>query len=148
MTTTVYRFRAHSWIVRTAAVGIAVIILLPVLESGRGGPSKASWSVIALLVGLGLLIPMALLLWDRQRGIYVREDGIKSVGANGSRFLAWSEIAAFEIADYVAGTIVVSAIREDGTRVALSDTARWPYQRKTVEHTRDQLAAYRERWVR
>jgi hypothetical protein len=147
MATTVCRFRAHSWIVRIAAVGIAIIILLPALESRGGGSSKASWPVIALLVGLGLLIPIALLLWDRQRGIHVREDGIKSVSANGSKFLAWSDIAAFEIADYVAGTIVVSAIREDGTCVALSDTARWPYQRKTVEHTRDQLAAYRERWA-
>jgi hypothetical protein len=103
--------------------------------------------VIALLVGLGLLIPIALLVWDHRRGVHVRDDGIKSVSANGSKFLAWPDIVAFEIADYIAGMIAVFAICRDGTRVALGDTARWPYQRQAVEQIRDQLAGYRERWI-
>jgi hypothetical protein len=93
------------------------------------------------------LIPIVLLVWDHRRGAHVGEDGITSVSANGSKFLAWPDIAAFEIADYIAGMIAVFAIRRDGTRVALSDTARWPYQRKAVEQIRDQLAGYRERWI-
>jgi hypothetical protein len=140
-------FRAHSWVVRVAAAGTAIVILLPVLRSSRVGSGRASGVLIAFLVGLGLLIPIALLVWDHRRGVHVGEDGIRSVGANKSRFLAWSDIATFEIADYVAGMIAVFAICRDETRVALSDTARWPYQRQAVEHIRDELAGYRERWI-
>ena len=78
----------------------------------------------------------------------MREDGVQSISANGSRFLPWPEIAAFEIGTYVAGTIAVFVIRRDGTRVALGDTARWPYQRKAVEHVREQLARYGERFAK
>jgi hypothetical protein len=144
---TVFTFRAHSWIVRAAAVGTGLIVVSPLLKSSGDSPSAASRPVIGVLLGLGLLIPVALLVWDHQRGTHVREDGIRSVGANGSRFLAWPEIAGFEIDAYVAGTIAVFAIRQDGARVALSDTARWPYQRKAVERVRDQLAGYWERWT-
>jgi hypothetical protein len=130
-----------------AAVGTAIIILLPVFRSSGFGSGRASWVLTALLVGLGLLVPIALLVWDHRRGVHVGEDGIRSVGANRSRFLAWSDIATFEIADYIAGMIAVFAICRDGTRVALSDTARWPHQRRAVEHIMDQLAGYREHWI-
>lgn len=136
-------FRAHSWIVRLAAAGIAAMVISPLFGRSSHG---SSWVLITLLLGLGLLIPVALLVWDRQRGVHVREDGIRSVGANGSTFVPWSEIAEFNIGRYVAGTIAVFAVRQDGTRAALGDTARWPYQRSGVEQIRDQLASYRERW--
>lgn len=139
--------RAHSCIVRLAAAGTAIVILLPVFRSSRVGSGRASWVLVAFLVGLGLLIPIALLVWDRRRGVHVGEDGIRSIGANRSRFLAWSDIATFETADYIAGMVAVFAICQDGTRVALSDTARWPYQRPAVEQIRDRLAGYRERWI-
>jgi hypothetical protein len=144
-TPVVCTLRAHSWIVRLAAGAIVVGIVVRALKSSWGHTTGASW-VIAFLLVLGLLIPVALLIWDYQRGVHVREDGIRSVSANGSRFLAWSEIAEFEIGAYVAGTIAVFALRQDGTRVALGDTARWPYQRKSVEQMRDQLDGYRKGW--
>jgi hypothetical protein len=145
-TPVVCTLRAHSWIVRLAAGAIAVGIVVRALKSSWGHTTGASW-VISFLLVLGLMIPVALLIWDYQRGVHVREDGIRSVSANGSRFLAWPEIAEFEIGAYVAGTIAVFALRQDGTRVALGDTARWPYQRKAVEGMRDQLTSYRGRWT-
>jgi hypothetical protein len=145
-TPVVCTLRSHSWIVRLAAGAIAVGIVVRALKSSWGHTTGASW-VIAFLLVLGLLIPVALLIWDYQRGVHVREDGIRSVSANGSRFLAWPEIAEFEIGAYVAGTIAVFVLRQDGTRVALGDTARWPYQRKAVEQMRNRLAGYRERWI-
>jgi len=88
-----------------------------------------------------------LLVWDHLRGVHVIEDGIRSVSANGAMFIPWSEITEFEIDSYMAGTIAVFVVRENGTRTPLGDTARWPYQRKYVELVRDQLAGYRERWT-
>jgi hypothetical protein len=144
---TVCTFRAHSWIVRLAATATAIIILAPVLSSAthRSSSGRPAF-LVACLVGLGLLIPAALLFWDHQRGVHVREDGIWSVSPSGSRFLAWEDIAKLEVGDYLAGMIAVVAVRHDGTRVALGDTARWPYKRHAVEQTRDQLEAYREQW--
>ena len=135
-------FRSHSWIVRLAAAGITVMLISRVLTASPDSSSGTRWTVIALLLGLGLLIPVVLLAWDHQRGIHVREDGIRSVGANGSRFLPWSEIAGFEIGAHIGGTIAVFASRGDGTRVVLGDNARWPYQRTAVEHVRDKLVDY------
>jgi hypothetical protein len=103
--------------------------------------------VIVFLGGLGLAIPAALLVWDHLRGVHVLDKGIRSVGANGAKFIPWSEIAEFEINSYVAGRVAVFVVRENGTRTPLSDTARWPYQRKYVEQARDQLAGYRERFA-
>jgi hypothetical protein len=146
--TTLRTFRAHSWIVRMAAVAVAVIILVPTLTgSNYHSASGTSTGVVIFLIGLGLLIPVGLLLWDSRRGVHVYEDGIRSVGAYGSRFLPWTDIAAFETESYAAGMIAVFAKRSDGTRVALGDTARWPYQRRAVEQTRDQLTSYREQWA-
>jgi hypothetical protein len=101
--------------------------------------------VLVVLGGLGLTIPFVLLAWDHLRGVHVIEEGIRSVSANGATFIPWSEIAEFEIDSYMAGTIAVFVVRENGTRTPLGDTARWPYQRKHVELVRDQLAGYRER---
>jgi hypothetical protein len=144
---TVVRFRAHSWIVWIVAIWITIGLFSAGLKAFQSNSSEAHWLVLTFLLGLGLLIPVALLVWDHQRGVHVREDGIRSVGANGSRFLAWSDIAGFEIDAYIAGTIAVVAVRRDGVRVALSDTARWPYRRKAVEQMRDRLAGYWERWT-
>ena len=144
--TTLCTFRAHSWIVRLVAAVMIVVIVLRIMASS-GGASGAARVVIVILFGLSVVIPIALLAWNHRRGVHVREDGIQSISANGSRFLPWPEIVAFQIGPYVVGTIAVFAIRRDGTRVALSNTARWPYQRQAVEHIRDQLAGYREHWI-
>jgi len=129
------------------ATAVTVAIVLRIVASS-GGASAGARVVIILLFALALLIPVALLIWDRRRGVHVREDGILSVGANGSKFLGWKEITAFEIDAYVAGTVAIFAACEDGKRVALSDTARWPYQRRSVEQVRDELVRYREMWTR
>lgn len=148
-TTTLRTFRAHSWIVRIAAVAATAIILVPTLTgSNHHSASGASTGVVIFLIGLGLLIPIALLVWDSRRGVRVCEDGIRSVGPYGSRFLAWTDIAAFETDSYTAGMIAVFAKRPDGTRVALGDTARWPYQRPAVEQIEEQLTSFREQWAR
>lgn len=134
--------------VRLAAAATAVIILVPTLtDSNHHSASGTSTGVVIFLIGLGLLIPVALLVWDSRRGVHVCEDGIRSVGTSGSRFLAWTDIAAFETDSYTAGMIAVFAIRPDGTRVVLGDTARWPYQRRAVEQTKDQLASYHKQWT-
>jgi hypothetical protein len=143
---TVRTFRAHSWIVRLAAAGITVVILSSAFISRGGHSSRAPWPLIAFLVALGLCIPVALLVWDAQRGVHIRPDGIRSVGPKGSRFVAWSEIDRFDIAPYVAGTIAVFADRSDGDPIALADTARWRYQRGAVEELRDELDGFRARW--
>ena len=122
-------------------------MLVRAVLASSGGSSSAPWWVTTLLVMLGLLIPLALLVWDRQRGVHVLDGGIRSVGANGSRFVPWGEVAAFEIDPYIAGTLAVFVVSEDGSRVALSDTARWRYQRRVVEQTRDQLNEYRKQWL-
>lgn len=140
-------FRAHSWIIRTFAGLLTIAIVLRILASS-GGSSGRARVVIVFLFALALLIPIALLLWDGRRGVHVREDGILSVTANGSKFLAWKEIASFEIDAYRAGTIVIFALCSNGARVALGDTARWPYQRRSVERIRDELTSYRERWTK
>jgi hypothetical protein len=88
---------------------------------------------------MGFLIPVALLVWDHGRGVHVRTDGVRAVDASGSTFLSWREIARFEIRRYWVGSLAVYATRQDGSRVALGDTARWPYQRKAVERMRDEL---------
>jgi hypothetical protein len=143
---TISTFRKHRWIVRLLALWATVAILVPMLKALIGS-SRAPWWVIVLLGTLGLMIHVALLVWDGRRGVHVINKGIRSVSANGSRFIPWSEIAGFEIDGYMAGTIVVFAVRQDGARVPLGDTARWPYQRKSVEQIRDQLAGYRERGI-
>jgi hypothetical protein len=74
----------------------------------------------------------------------VREEGVSSVSVNGSKLLAWRDITAFEIDGYIGGTVAVFARRQDGTRVALGDTARWPYQRQSVEQVKSELERYRE----
>ncbi len=137
----VVTFSGHSWIVRLVAAGITLRFVLMAVSSSGGG------TVVVVLFGVGLVMPVALLVWNRQRGVHVRADGIRSVSANGSRFLAWSEIAGFEVDPYIAGTIAVHARRPDGSRVALSDTARWPYQRAAVEHIWDELSRYRDGWA-
>lgn len=135
--------------VRLAAAATAAIILVPTLTgSNHHSASGTSTGVVIIFIGLGLLIPVVLLVWDRRRGVHVCEDGIRSVGPYGSRLLAWTDIAGFETGSYVAGMIAVFAVRSDGTRVALGDTARWPYQRRAVEQIRDQLSNYRERWTK
>jgi hypothetical protein len=91
------------------------------------------------------MIPVALLMWDHRRGVHVLSKGIRSVSANGSSFILWNEIAGFETDGYKAGTIVVVAVCQDGTRIPLGDTARWPYRRKSVEQVRDKLIDYKER---
>jgi hypothetical protein len=132
-----------------AAVAVAVIILVPTLTgSNHDSASGTSTGVVVFLVGLGLLIPVALLVWDSRRGVHVCENGIRSVSPYGSWFIPWTDIAAFETDSYAAGMIAVFAKRPDGTRVALGDTARWPYQRHAVEQIRDQLTSYREQWAR
>lgn len=143
---TVCTFREHRWIVRLMALWATVAIFLPMLKA-LVGSSRAPWWVIVSLGGLGLMIPVALLVWDHRRGVHVLDKGIRSVSANGSRFIPWSEIAGFEIDGYIAGTIAVFAVRQDGARVPLGDTARWPYQRKSVEQVRAQLSGYREHWT-
>ena len=95
-------------------------------------------------MALGLAIPAALLVWDRQRGVHVRRDGIRTVSANGSRFLDWRDIEGFEVDRYMAGTLAVFAVGRDGARIPLGDTARWPYQREDVERVGDELAHYRD----
>jgi hypothetical protein len=147
-TTTLRTFRAHSWIVRIAAAAAAAIILVPTLTGSNHSASGASTGVVIFFIGLGLLIPIALLVWDSRRGVRVCEDGIRSVGPYGSRFLAWTDIAAFETDSYTAGMIAVFAKRPDGTRIALGDTARWPYQRPAVEQIKEQLTSYREQWAK
>src|SRR5215831_12621583 len=104
--TPIYTFRQHSWIIRLLALGTTITLAQAVLKSPTGS-SRAPWWLIAFLIALGLSIPLALLVWDRQRGVHVLDDGIRSVGANGSRFIPWSEIAAFEIDGYVVGSVVV-----------------------------------------
>ena len=103
---TICTLKAHSWIVRLAAMGIAILVVSPVLKSTKGMSGTAGL-VIVFLLGLGLLIPVALLVWDHQRGVHVREDGIRSVGANGGRFFAWSDIDRFEIHPHIGGTIAI-----------------------------------------
>jgi hypothetical protein len=136
-------FREHSWLLRLVALWVAIMVVRSVLAPG---PSRVPWLTV-LLVAVGLLIPTALLVWDHQRGVHVFVDGIRSVGVSGSRFLPWSEIATFEINEYVAGSIAVFAVRHDGSCVGLGDTGRWPFQRKAVEQTRDQLNEYRKQWL-
>jgi hypothetical protein len=137
-------FRSHSWVVRLIAAGITAKMLAVALDAS-GGPSSAAPVVIAFLLALGFSIPVALLVWDQRRGVHVGTDGVRAVSANGSAFVSWAEIAGFEISPYRAGTFAVYAVRQDGSRVALGDTARWPYQRAAVERVRDQLVGYRER---
>jgi hypothetical protein len=137
-------FRAHSWIVWVAAAAITVKLLLRVLDTS-GAHAQEGTAALIFLHGLTLLLPVALIVWDRQRGVHVRADGIKCVSANGSRFLAWRDIKAFEIDAYAAGTLAVFAQRQDGTSVALGDTSRWPYQRRSVEQIKRELESYRER---
>jgi hypothetical protein len=100
--------------------------------------------VIVFLFALAFLIPAVLLVWDHRRGVHVREDGILSISANGSKFLEWRDVAAFEIDAYVAGTIAIFAVCSGGNRIALGDTARWSYQRRSVERIKDELDGYRE----
>lgn len=138
-------FREHRWIVRLMALWATVAILIPVLK-GLVGSSRGPWWMIVSLGGLGLMIPVALLVWDHRRGVHVLDRGIRSVSANGSKFIPWSEVAGFEIDSYIAGTVAIFAVQQNGARVPLGDTARWSYQRKAVEQVRDQLAGYRERW--
>lgn len=144
--TPICTFREHSWVVRLAALGVTAM-LVRALVASTGGSSSGPWWLKVLLIALGLLIPVALLAWDRQRGVHVLANGIRSVGANGSRFLPWGDVARFEIDSYIAGTIAVFAVRQDGRRIGLSDTARWRYKRRTVEEMRDRLSGYRERWL-
>ena len=140
---TIRLFRAHSWIVRLVAAATLVIVVLPV-ATARGASPRTSWVLVGALLALGLAIPAALLVWDRQRGVHVRRDGIRSVSANGSRFLDWRDIQRFEIDKYMGGTLAVFAVSRDGARIPLGDTARWPYQRESVERVRDELADYRD----
>ena len=140
---TLCTFRAHSWIIRVFATVLTVTIVLRILASS-GGSSSGSQVAIVFLFALALLIPTALLVWDQRRGVHVREAGILSISANGSKFLEWKDVAAFEIDAYVAGTIAVFAVCSDGNRVALGDTARWSYQRRSVERVKDELDGYRE----
>lgn len=144
---TVCTFREHRWIVRLLALWATVAILIPVLKA-LVGPSRGPWWVIVSLGVLGMMIPAAVLVWDHRRGVHVLDSGIRSVTANGSRFMPWGEIAGFEIDGYIAGTIAVFVVQRDGDRVPLGDTARWSYQRKSVERVRDQLTGYEERWTR
>jgi 4-amino-4-deoxy-L-arabinose transferase-like glycosyltransferase len=139
---TLCTFRAHSWIVRLVAAILTVTVILRILALS-GGSSADAGVVIVLLFALGVLIPVALLVWDHRRGVHVREGGILSVGANGSKFLSWKDLASFEIDAYIAGTIAIFAVCGNGSRLVLSDTARWRYQRRSVEQIMDELVRYR-----
>lgn len=141
------RSRAQGWALRlTAAVIAARFIqqLVHALESSRPH-SAGTWVVVGLLLAVGFSIPVAILVFDHERGVHVREDGIRSVSASGSSFLAWPEIAGFDVRPYWIGSVAVYATRPDGARVPLGDTARWAHLGGDVEHTRDELVSYRER---
>src|SRR4051812_45741140 len=88
--------RAHSWIVRLWA-GIATFGVLSPLVHLHRDPGSAPLGVILGLVALGLAIPVGLLIWDHERGVHIRTDGILTVDAWGSTFVGWSEIADFHI---------------------------------------------------
>jgi hypothetical protein len=143
---TVRTFREHRWIVRLLALWAAVAILIPVLKALIGS-SRGPWWVIVSLGVLGMTIPAAVLVWDHRRGVHVLHNGIRSVSANGSRFISWSEIAEFQIDGYIAGTNAIFVVQQNGARMPLGDTARWSYQRKSLEQVRDQLAGYKQRWT-
>jgi hypothetical protein len=115
---------------------------LAMAVDAHGGETSSATVVIVVLIGISLLLPVALLVWDHARGVHVYEEGIKSVGANSSVFIAWPAIKAFEIGPRPFGTLAVFAVRSDGTREPLGDTTRWPYQRKSVERVRDELERY------
>jgi len=136
-------FREHRWIVRLLALWATVAILIPVLKALIGS-SRGPWWVIVSLGVLGMMIPAAVLVWDHRRGVHVLNNGIQSVSANGSRFIPWNEIAGFEIDGYIAGTNAVFVVQQNGARVPLGDTARWSYQRRSVERVKGELDGYRE----
>ena len=122
-------YRRHSWIVRTMAIVVAILIVTPAL--GSRSP-ESSVVLVWLAVAFGLVPPVGLIIWDRLRGIHVMPYGIKNVPAGRSVTVSWQDIAYLEI-DHYGLPFAIYACLHNGTRVPLTAVLAWSWQKKSIE---------------
>lgn len=112
-------------------VPLPVLILLAVLRrpsSGDGGSDNAARLLVDLAIGVGLWLPLGLLLaavlWFNSRAMLtISTAGIETRGALGTRSFPWQDLRVVEVSDdwyYRGATCLVTT---GGERVLLRFTA-------------------------
>lgn len=121
-----------------------VVVMTAIVIAGFGAAvphvhGGGEWILVALVLIVGLSIPVSLLRWNRRLGVYATDFGITSVGYSRTIVIPWGDIVGFSVDRYRAGTITVFADRADGSHVGLYAVQGWPYQCRRVERFRAAL---------
>lgn len=118
--------------------GISTVRIVSAFTEGTRGLGGAIWPIVILVLVYATLV-VGFFWMSRRFGIETTKDGIRSIGASGTAYVAWNDVQSFTVGSYATLSSCVMAELRDRKRIALKGIATWSYMSYTLRPYCDAL---------